>query len=346
MTSYGYMIFTFRVHRHGSRDYNLQLGDLFGASTPAGTPRSKTDAVVTLYGILHGLQGQLIDERNRHLGVASVQPAGRCIRFVAELGTSGQTSTFLDPDDAGRRVFDRADRHIETNQRRGLLVAPTNSVVGLLALESQSRSTGREQLAAVIKRGFRAHTGLIIDFDAVVHQDALQQFLAQAHVNAITLRRHGLPSDLAEQLEVRQPDAHLGRLEMTISRGRIPEFKQRLADKFRRDDNARDRLLSVGGLAFSEINVKMQMGERSTTLSVSADRMPSFVYHLSSTTPPSDEEFYGEVMSMVPDVARAFGAIVGADWQGGPWSEESLATVVPVPTQEVPDDGRTGAGPE
>ncbi|ALG13557.1 hypothetical protein AOZ06_47845 [Kibdelosporangium phytohabitans] len=122
---------------------------------------------------------------------------------------------------------------------------------------------------------------------------------------------------------------------MTIGRGRIRELSQQLANKFRRDDRARRRLLSVHGLDFSELNVKMQVGERNTTLCVSSDRMPAFVYQLSSIGVPTEERFYAEVLRMVPEVGRAFGANVGADWHAGSWSKESLATVVAVPTQEV-----------
>jgi hypothetical protein len=38
----------------------------------------------------------------------------------------------------------------------------------------------------------------------------------------------------------------------------------------------------MGGLDFDELNVEMQFDDRNTTLSVSADKVPSFVYHLSS----------------------------------------------------------------
>lgn len=339
MTSYGYMFFTLSVHKHGEATNPLVLGDLLPDTPPsAKVQKSKTDAVVTFYGVLNGLRGKRIDEKNRHLTITSVAPAGRCIRFTTELGTSGQSSIFVDPDADDEPVFMRQGRHIETNQRRGLLVVPTNSTVGLLALESRSRSTGRDQFTAVLKRGVRAHTGMIVDFDAVVHEDALEAFLEQAHIKAITLRRQGLPTDLAEQLEVLQPDAPYGRLEMTISRGRKGEFKQLLANKFRRDADARNRLLRAGGLGFDEINVRMEVGDRSTTLSVSANQMPSFVYHLSSQDMPTDQHFYDEVMTMVPEVAKAFGAIVGGDWQSGEWSSEVLETVINIPVQEVSHD--------
>jgi len=77
-------------------------------------------------------------------------------------------------------------------------------------------------LSRLLKQGVRHHTNLITNFDAVVHQDALDKFLEEAKINAVTLHRRGLPSDIAEQLEVRQPEAHLGAMQLTISRGKIP----------------------------------------------------------------------------------------------------------------------------
>lgn len=342
MTNHGYMLFTFRVHPHGDPNNPLSLGDLGGRSGSSAAATDSTDALVVLYGLLHGLKGRRIDERDRHLQVAEVCPEGRCVRFTIDLGMSGQSSVFLDPERRSTSpVFRRVNRHIETNPRRGLLVVPTNSAVGLLVLEARSRSTGKDQLTAVLKRGFRKHTGLIIDFDAVVHEAALTAFLAQAQINALTLKRHSLTHDIAEQLEVRQPDEHLGCLELRIGRGRIGAFRQHLIDKFRQDKEARSRLLSMGGLNFDELNVKMQVGDRNTTLSVSADRAPSFVYHLSSASSPTDQHFYDEVFKMVPEVAGAFAMIVGAAWKTGTWSEERLAVKLDTPLQEGPgEDGQ------
>ncbi|MEV6871743.1 hypothetical protein [Amycolatopsis sp. NPDC051128] len=337
MTSYGYKFYTFSVHNRGDNTTRLKLGTLRGESAgTSGTPASRCDALVTLYGLLNGICGRRLAEKTKHLTVRSVSPAGRSVRFTADLGTSGQSSTFIDPatgDDA--QVFRRAERHIESNQRRGLIVAPTQSAVGMLALESHSGSTGSSQIMPMLKRGFTAHTGLVIDFDAVVHEDALDKFLEEAHIGAITVRRQGLPTDLADLLEVRDKEAPLGRLEMKISKGRIPAFTRGLTDKLRRNAQAREQLLSVGGLAFDEVNVKMEVGDRATTLSVSAERMPSFVYQIWTSAVPTDDRFYDEVSQMVPDVARAFGAIVGAAWQTGAWSDASRTTVVELPQQEV-----------
>ncbi|OKJ97536.1 hypothetical protein AMK34_11180 [Amycolatopsis sp. CB00013] len=336
MTKYGYKFYTFSVHKPRDNDARLSLGELRGESAQAqGMSPSRTDALIALFGLLNGMLGRRVDERTKHLTIQDVRPAGRSVRFKVDLGTSGVSSTFIDPAAANAKpIFKRAEKHIESNERRGLIVAGTKSTVGMIALESWSNSTGSSQLMPLLKRGFSAHTGLVIDFDAVVHEQALHAFLEEAQIGAITLRRAGLPPDLADQLEVRDKEAPLGRLEMKISRGRIPEFKQRLTDKFRNDDQARAQLLSVGGLDFDEVNVKMQVGDRSTTLSIAAERMPSFVYQIPGREAPSDEEFYSEVQQMVPEVARAFGAIVGAGWETGNWSSSSQKTVVDLPTQE------------
>ncbi|UQS24044.1 hypothetical protein L1857_15005 [Amycolatopsis thermalba] len=342
MGKYGYRFYTFSVHRHGDAATRLPLGELCGEGADAhGIPRSRSDAIVTLYGLLNGLLGRRVDEKTKHLTVQGVTPAGRSVRFIADLGTSGVNSTFIDPAASGSHpVFTRAEHHIESNRRRGLIVAGTKSTVGLLALESVSGSTGTTQIVPLLKRGFRAHTRMVIDFDAVVHENALQAFLDQARIGAVTLKRSGLPPDIADQLEVRDNQAHLGRLEMKISKGRIPEFTRGLTEKFRRDDSARRRLLSVGSLDFDELNVRMEVGDRSTTLSISADRMPSFVYQIQGRDRPDDQAFYREVSGMVAEVAQAFGAqIVGTTWQTGSWSEESLRTVVELPKQEGPSEG-------
>ena len=341
MANFGYMFFTFSVRKHGQRT-PLPLGGLVDA--PGQLDPSKIDAVVTLYGILNFLKGRRVTEKHRHFTLRAVEPTGRCLRFSYDLGTSGQQSDFRDPAAAtDSPVFVRTDRHIESNLRRGLLVAPTNSMVGLLALESQSRSTGREQLTALLKRGVRDHTGLIVDFDAVVHQDALNAFLAQAQLDSVSLKRRGLTHDIAELLEVGAPEQHLGNLELKITRGRMSALKQKLIEKFREDDTARNRILSIGGLNFNDINMQMKVGERSTTLTIAADKMPSFIYHLSSTQRPSDEHFYGEVTAMVTEVARAFGASVGASWQAGAWSADALQTEVKVSLQEESEHDRSSA---
>jgi len=329
MTTYGYMLYTFRVHRHGEKKNPLPLGNFSG--------RSNGDALVVLYGVLRGMESQPIHERSKHLRVLSVEGTGRCIRFDTEIGTSGQTSTFRDPAIShDEPVFERETRHIEAGRRRGLLVAPTNSAVGILAIEAWNRSTGRELLTKIIKQAFRAYTdGLIIDFDAIVDDAALRQYLAQAEINAITLRRTGMSRDVAEALELQQPDADAGRLELTIKPGGIRSWQRQLAERFRGDDEARRRLLQVHGIDFSELNVRMSVGKRQTTLSITADRVPSFVYHLSSSNPLPDNKYYAEVLEMIPDVAPAVGMIVSGAWQAGDWSQEATNTLIEV---EVPDN--------
>jgi hypothetical protein len=339
VTNNGYKCFTFSMHRVRS-DERLVLGDLAGAGAGGGAgdlPPYKCDALVTAYGLLNGMQGRRVTERNRHLEVGTVQPAGRSVRFTFELGTSGQRSSFVDPDAGDRRVFSRTERHIEADTRRGLVVIPTHGQVGLLVLEARGRSTGMGLLSGAVKRGVRHHTGLVTDFAAVVHEAALDQFLEQANINAVTLRRHGLSSDIAEQLEVAPPEAPLGHMELTLSPGRMPSLRRGLISKFRRDPDARQRLLSVGNLDFNELNVKLKVGERKTTLSVSADQAPAFVYHIGTGLPPTDETFYSEVQAVLPEVGRAFGIDVGVSWQHEQWSPEALGTKLSLPAPEVSD---------
>ena len=65
MTNYGYMLFTFRVHPHGDPNAPLLLGDLGGQARSSGDASDAADALVVLYGLLHGLKGRRIDERHR-----------------------------------------------------------------------------------------------------------------------------------------------------------------------------------------------------------------------------------------------------------------------------------------
>jgi hypothetical protein len=56
----------------------------------------------------------------------------------------------------------------------------------------------------------------------------------------------------------------------------------------------------MGGLDFDELNVEMQVGDRNTTLSVSADKVPSFIYHLSSRRRwPTDPGALGVAFALV-----------------------------------------------
>lgn len=156
MTSYGYQLFTFRVHKPRQPDDNLALGELFHPpdSAQARAMGWKNDALPMIYGILHGAEGRRINAGTKHLTIKNVTGSGRCIRFTAEVGTSGQTSVFTGPQ-AIAPVFRRGPQHIESGDNRGLLVVPTRSRRGLLVLEARGRTTGKPQIEAWLLAGPR-----------------------------------------------------------------------------------------------------------------------------------------------------------------------------------------------
>lgn len=347
MTRYGYTLYTFQIHRYGKKDEPLTLGEL---QHPAGSSEAdalgpKNDAIGLLAGALRGADQRLEDQRQRHLAIKTVTGAGRTIRFTAELGTSGLSSDFIDPDvDDAEPVFTREGRHIETEPRRALLVVPTNARMGLLALEARGRATGRDQIQSLIKRSVRHHTQLIVDFEAVVSMEALQQYLAQASVQSITLRRTGLPSDVADAVEFGPQQSDVGRLKMTISPGSLKTFVKTLPDKFRTDPDARRQLLQVGDLDFEDLAIQFHDGERQTTMELSADRVPSFTYILRSRDVPRDDEFYAAVLETVSAIAHRVGVVVGTGWQAGEWQDGTTSFRLPLPTQEVPGDDSPPTG--
>ena len=333
MATHGYMMFTFRIHRVRDRATPLPLGEIQESGAP---PK---DALPIIYGIMRGLEGMRIDESNRHLTVSSVCGVGRCVTFAAQVGTSGQRSTIYDPSAASREpIFRRKPPHIENTHHRGLIVAPSRSATGLLILQAYRRRTGQSHLTPVLKRVFRRQTGLIIDFNSLVHEDALNDFLQRAEINEITLARAGLPTDIADIVEVEHGDVDLGRLKMTISRGRVKAFKRSIARKLQSDVQAREALLHVRGLDFNELSVKMNVGERATTLSVTAERVPSFVYQLSRE--PDDDLFYKEVGEMVEEVAPVLAMPLSAGWRTEQWSPAAADTIIEVQQREVARDDR------
>jgi hypothetical protein len=142
---------------------------------------------------------------------------GRTVQFNVEIGQSGRTSQFFDPVAASDEpVFERADRHIETGLRRGLLVAPNRCTVGLLVTEVHGRSGVKSLLAPTLSRIFRHYTDHVLDIAAVVDEDALRQYLDAADIKEITLRRTGLPTDIADAVLFTAKDAEAGKLEMKI----------------------------------------------------------------------------------------------------------------------------------
>ena len=148
-----------------------------------------------------------------------------------------------------------------------------------------------------------------------------------------------MPPDIADAIDFNATEADAGKLELKIkSPNRAKEAQRRLLARLRGDDAARRRLLQVHGMEFDELSVAMEVGERKTTLTVTADRIPSFVYDLPMRRSPTDAEFYREVRRAVPEIARAVGATLGQGWQAGEWSEDALGTVLHVPL-EVADGG-------
>jgi hypothetical protein len=327
VTKYGYIAYTFSIHKHGSHD-----------ALPLGNIGTGQDSLVLLYGMLRGLGDKGIQSGNRYLRADSVEGSGRTVKFRVAVGQSGVTANILDPDDDDKLVFKRADHHIEASIRRGLLVTPTQSRSGLLILEVYGRAGAKSILCPALKRSFRHHTGLILDFAAVVDEEALRQYLEQAAIKGITLRRSGLPSDIADVVELAQNDTNVGNLELRITPGRIKAFRQNLVDKLRGDDRARRSLLQVGGLDFSDLSITMEVGQRKRTLTIDADRVPSFIYDLPGAAALSDDAFFKEALASVDEIARAVGVTVGASWQDTQWSPDALSTTLELPAEEPGDE--------
>jgi hypothetical protein len=324
---YGYTAHTFRVHQHGQTTAPLALGSF----------APNRDALPMLYGALRGLMQQPVAEGNRHLRCTNVMPAGRTVRFEVEVGYSGRTSRIFEPDDDEKPVFERAERHIDSDPRRGMLVVPERSTAGLLLLEVQGRSGAKSLLAPTLKRMFRAATDHILDLATVADQGALERYLAEAKIRNIVLRRTGWPSDVADAAEFAPEDVEEGKIEMRLTPGRIKQYQRRLVERLRGDSDARGRLLQLYNIHFDELSVSMDGSERRTTLTVTGDNIPTFIYDLPGRGRPTDDVFYTEVTAGVAEIARAVGVNVGADWKAGAWTPEMLDTLLAVP-QEVPSD--------
>lgn len=336
MAAYGYVVHTFRVHKWGKRDEAGPLGNFDGHGA---------DALPYLYGALRGLTQSGVNDRNRHLRVKAVEGVGRTARFTVEIGQSGQTSQFFDSIDGTQPVFERNDRHIETGLRRALIVAPTGSTNGLLVTEVQGRSGARTLLAPALSRIFKFHTEHILDIASVVDETALEQFIAEAQAHTITLRKSGLPTDIAEMVEIQSKDAPSGKLELRITPGnKVRQFQKSVVARLRGDDGSRRQLLQVHGLNFDELSVGMTVGDRRTTLTVTADRVPTFVYDLPGRTPVTDDAFYADAKATVREIASAVGVHLGQGWQTGKWSAKATRNLLTVP--EEANDGPATVGAE
>jgi hypothetical protein len=342
-TKYGYMIYVFRVHRHGEAKSPLVLGQLAKRDDETQKPE---DALTVLYGALRAMTAQRYSgSNNRHIHAKNVTGLGRTVRFSVSVGQSGQRSEFYGPADTDKPVFERKDEHIESNVRRGLVVAPSGSSAGLLILEVHGRSGAKSLLVPLLSKLFRHHTGLILNVASVVDEAALQKFIAEAHAHEITLRRTGLPRDIADAVEMAPDDAPAGKMELKITPGKLRRFQQAIIGRLRGEDSqSRRALLQMHGLQFDELSVGMTVGERRTTLTVTADNVPTFVYDIRSRDIPDDALFYREVLAAVREMASAVGVNVRPGWEDGAWSPEAQAFSLTLP-QEGPDSDSTSDEP-
>lgn len=106
--------------------------------------------------------------------------------------------------------------------------------------------------------------------------------------------------------------------------------------RIRSNSDVRDQLLQVGNIGFDSVNVGMRVGQRRTTLSVQADRVPYFTYVLKDE--PTETLFYQEVSDMVMAVAPSLGIPLGQDWKDKPWSSHATDRVIEVQPEEVSRD--------
>lgn len=77
MSSHGYQLFTFSMHRPRQPDQPLVLGELNGATgSEAGRAAgAKNDALAVLAGVLRGAENQEIEKRQKHLTITEVTGA-------------------------------------------------------------------------------------------------------------------------------------------------------------------------------------------------------------------------------------------------------------------------------
>ncbi|WP_125614993.1 hypothetical protein [Actinomadura sp. WAC 06369] len=325
---YGYMVYTFAIHKFGSPTELLQLGNL-------GEQR---DAVAVLFGALKGIEAHPRTEKRKHVRISAIEGLGRTVKFRMEPGRSGIDSKIYEAGST-EPVFTRTTDHIESNEFRGLIVAPRNSDRGLLVVEVQGHHSSKTLLTTAIKQVVKENLRLIVDFDAVVDERALQEYLEKAAVKAITLRRSGLPIDIAEAVAFPDASRSAGRLEMKITPDKsISGIVTNLVSRFKDDDAARNRLLTIGGHDFSELSIGFDSGHRQTTLTITSDKVPSFIYDLPGVARPDDETFYREVRESVVALARVLGIPVGASWDAGTWTPDALSTILPAPWRDEVDD--------
>lgn len=341
MPSYGFLMSQIQIHRRAAKSEPLRLGTQLPPDDPAD---SGTDTLQILYGIMRGLQGEQLDERGanatRHFTVATVEGVGRCIRFTANLGKSGQDSTIKDPE-ADTDPFVRNRRHIETlnDPRRGLILIPDRSTAGLLIVEAHGRSSWRDILRDELKRTFRQHTDqLVLDVNSVVDAVALARYLEEAKVNRLILRRYKLPKDFGNGLELGEEDETFS-MKTEIA----GPFRRRVLRRLQENSEDRRRLLVMNDMNYDELNVQVQVGERQATISVVGDRAPSIINVIGGTR-PNDATFYRAVTDSIAEMAPGVGVNLGDGWATTPWSEEGKAFIIErsATSEEDPDGEQTG----
>jgi hypothetical protein len=345
MPSYGFLLSQVQVRRRAMKGEPLRLGTL---QPPDDLSDSGLDALRIIYGIMRGLRGYRIDESGtnarRHFTVASAEGVGRCVKFTANLGKSGQDSTINDPE-AGAEAdpFVRSRRHIETlnEPRRGLLLLPDRSTAGLLVVEAHGRSSWRDILTAELKRLFRQNTEqLVLDVNSVVDAAALARYLEEAKVNRLILRRYKLPRDFAGGLEMGAEEDDTFSMKTEIE----GPFRRVILNRLQENSAARRQLLVMNEMNYDELNVQVQVGDRRVTISVVGDRAPSIINVISGTR-PSDAAFYRAVTDMIAEIAPGVGVNLGDGWATSPWSDAGRAFIIerrPADSEEDPDDAENG----
>ena len=131
-------------------------------------------------------------------------------------------------------------------------------------------------------------------------------------------------------------------MELKITPGKLKRFQQAIVGRLQGENSeSRRTLLHAHGLQFDELSVGMTVGERRTTLTVTAESVPTFVYDIRSRDIPSDDVFYSETHAAVREMAVAVGVGVTPGWEDGGWSPEAQAFSLNLP-QEGPDSDSTG----
>ena len=326
MTSYGYIVSTFRVRRRYKKGEPLELGAFDGYS----------DALHQIYGLLMGLTDTGFTETKsaRHLKITSTNPIGRMIKFTAHVGNSGQTSQIFESDRDPSPIFDRRNHHIESSPRRGLILGAAQANGGLILLEVQGRSGMKTLLESALTKGFQHyHPEFILDVARISDEAALKKYLDAAALQHVILRRSSIPRDVADVYEFSPQVADSGKLELKITpTGTIRGIIDDLVRKF--NTPQRNQMLEIGNIHFDDIKIAMQSGNRKVTMNITSESIPTFVYDLEhDSDPPTNEEFYTQTLDAIQEVSRALGLRLAPGWSEGDWSDDVLKLVLEQPTE-------------